>query len=90
MFSKNAEYWQPVLTALKKELQNDPYVNQEAMTRKLLYAYFQSGAEDVMQKAPTPPPQGAQPAQGGPQGGNPLANAVMNKQLSTAAAGAVQ
>lgn len=48
MFVKNAEYWQNVLPNLKALLANDPYVKQEKLTEKLLYSFFQSGADDLM------------------------------------------
>jgi hypothetical protein len=48
MFTKNAEYWQSILPGLKQTLANDPYVNQQALTKRLLHAYFQSSADDLM------------------------------------------
>lgn len=48
MFTRNNEYWQPILLALKAQLVNDQYVNQEALTRKTLYSFFNSEAEELM------------------------------------------
>jgi hypothetical protein len=48
MFSKNQEYWQPILMSLKQALANDPSIKQEKLTEKLLYAFFQSGASELM------------------------------------------
>jgi hypothetical protein len=91
MFAKNAEYWQPILTNLKATLAQDPYANQEALTRRLMQSYFRSEAEDFMAKpgnvAPGvnmgPPMTPAMP------GANAQGNMVQNKALSTASQGAV-
>ena len=48
MFTKSNEYMQPLLTALKAQLVQDPYVDQEKLTKKLLQSYFNSEAEDLM------------------------------------------
>ncbi len=58
MFTKNQEYWQPILLNLKTTLAQDPYTNQEALTKKIMYSYFQSAGGDFVQKAPAPPPGG--------------------------------
>jgi len=52
MFVKNQEYWQPVLLNLKTALMNDPYTDQEGLTRKVMYAFFQSEGEELMKEAP--------------------------------------
>jgi hypothetical protein len=85
IFSKNQEYWQPVLLNLKTALLNDPYTNQEFLTRKIGYAYFQSGGDDMVKK---PMPQAISDPMN-PGGANPLGNQVNQKQLSTVSAGAV-
>lgn len=64
MFAKNAEYWQPVLSQLSAILANNPYVDQEALTHELLYSFFQSRADDFINKNPQPQTGGA------PQGGD--------------------
>lgn len=83
MLDKGQEYWQPVLMALKGQLAQDPYVDQEALTRKLLYAFFKSEADDLSQKAPQQPVQPAQPGSNFPtQVTNKLtANAVPNNVI---------
>mgnify|MGYP001589554373 CR=1 FL=1 len=50
MFAKNAEYWQPVLSALSQQLAMNPFVDQEWLTRKLMYAFFQSEGDDGIKK----------------------------------------
>jgi hypothetical protein len=78
MFAKNSEYWQPILTNLTTQLANNQYVNQEELTKKLLYSYFQSDSDELINKTPTP----VQP-QGTGQGGNQLGNIINSKALST-------
>ena len=51
MFAKNNDFWQPILLSLKQALMNDPYVKQDVLTKKLLYSYFQSGADEMIQEA---------------------------------------
>ena len=48
MFTKNNEYWQPILSALYQQLANNPLVNQEALLRKMLYSYFQSDTDNLI------------------------------------------
>ena len=55
MFTKNQEYWQPILMGLKSQLQNDPYTNQEGLTRKLMYSFFRSEGDELVQEAPQQP-----------------------------------
>lgn len=50
MFNKSDEYMQPLLLTLKAQLAMDPFVDQEALTRKLLYTYFHSEAEELMKE----------------------------------------
>lgn len=50
MFNKSDEYMQPLLLTLKAQLAQDPYVDQEALTRKLLYTYFHSEGEELMKE----------------------------------------
>lgn len=86
MFAKNADYWQPVLLNLKTALAQDPYTNQEGLTRKLMYAYFQSEGDDLVTK---PPAQPTMPVPGEGNPANPLGQMVQGKQLSNVAQGAV-
>ncbi len=71
IFTKNGQYWQPILENLKKLLANDPYIKQVELDRKLLYAIFDSEGEDLIKEdaqevpgmgAPATPPGGG-PAQ---------------------------
>lgn len=50
MFTKNQEYWQPILTQLEAQLRNNPLVNQEELLRRMFYSYFQSDGEDLINK----------------------------------------
>lgn len=82
MFPKNQEYWQPVLLSLKQALSQDPYIDQEALDRKLMYAYFQSDGEDLIKKNPQLPTDTQNPTQ------SPMAQMVQNKALDSASVGA--
>jgi hypothetical protein len=79
MFARTDEYWQQVLTNLKQVLANDPTVNQEALTRRLLSTYFKSESDDFINKQPATPPQDFE---GQEKGSNPLGEMVKNKQMS--------
>lgn len=89
MFAKNADYWQPVLLNLKTALAQDPFTDQEGLTRKLMYSYFQSEGDSLVKKpgatmpgeAPTMPGNGVLPQNG-------YGQQVQQKLLSTAATGA--
>lgn len=94
LFVKNSAYWQPVLLNLKTSLAQDPYTDQEALTRKLMYSYFKSDADSMVKKQgaavagqPFTPP--AQPANNQPIPQNGFGNQVQQKLLSTPAANAV-
>lgn len=50
MFTKNQEYWQPLLTNLEAQLRNNPFIDQEKLLRKLLYSYFQSEGDELIKK----------------------------------------
>lgn len=83
MFTRNQEYWQPVLLNLKTALANDPFTDQEFLTRKIAYAYFQSEGDDMVKKPQPLAQPGANPAlpQTGP---NSFGNQVNQKMLSKA------
>jgi hypothetical protein len=89
MFTRSPEYMQPMLMNLKQILVNDPYVNQQTLTRKLLYSFFQSEGEDLMNKdsqlipglPPMAQPQGGQGSQAGQQ--------MLNKATAGAINGSV-
>lgn len=91
MFARNAEYWQPILLNLKQVLAQDPYIDQESLTRRLMYAYFRSDGDSLVKKPGSQMPgevaPNAQP-QGGNAGGG-YGSMVQNKALSTAVSGAV-
>lgn len=83
MFVKNQDYWQPVLLQLKQALAQDPTVKQDVLTRKLLYAYFQSDSEDLIQEQPlqqTPVPTTPN---------SEFGKTMQSKQLANAVSGAV-
>lgn len=90
MFVQNAEYWQPILLNLKQTLINDPTVDQEGLTRRLMHAYFRSEGDSLVKKSPASVPGSptAMPTVQSPAGGGYGAQ-VQNKALSTAASGAV-
>lgn len=89
MFTRNQEYWQPILLNLKTALANDPTIDQEALSQKLMYAYFRSDGDSLVKKPgsamPGEMPTPAIPPSGG--GGGNYGSQVQNKLLSTAAAG---
>jgi hypothetical protein len=78
MFNKSNEFMQPLLTALKAQLINDPFIKQDKLTRKLLQSYFGSEAEELMKDEFEVIPGLPQ------QGNNQLANQVFNKQTAQA------
>lgn len=85
MFTKNQEYWQPILTNLVMQLNQHPLVNQEELLRRMFYSYFQSDAEDLINKQQPqmalPPVKGR--SQQADQTQNRLANnAVENKVIN--------
>ena len=82
MFTKNQEYWQPVLTNLYSMLRDDPYTDAQQLHRRLMYSYFQGGGAEL-----TKEPQSALPAEalgGGAEGANQFGEMVKAKQLSPA------
>lgn len=87
MFTKNSEYWQPILLNLKQILAQDPTIDQEALSRKLMYAYFRSEGDSLVKKVPVAAPAAPVPGAALPGGG--YGSQVQNKLLSTAASGAV-
>lgn len=89
MFVRNAEYWQPILLNLKQALAQDPYTDQEGLTRKLMYAYFRSDGDSLVKKpGTTMPGENAQLPGGQVPGQGSYGQMVQNKALSTAASGA--
>ena len=85
MFPKNEEFTQAMMTQLLPLLQNNPFVSLEALTRKTMYAFFNSEAEDLMQKQqpmiPSPISQGGEMPQ------TTMGQGAMNKALAPSMSG---
>lgn len=81
MFAKNQQYWQALLSQLAAQLANNPYINQEALTRKLVHAFFQSEGEDLINAQPQ------QQAFATPE--TQLGRQAVGKQLSTSLQGMI-
>ncbi len=90
MFTKSNEYWQPIVSALKAQLANDPFVDQEAMTRKLLQVYFNSEGESLMKEEFEEIP-GLENMPVAPEGGQAaqMNNQVLNKTTANSINGQV-
>lgn len=84
MFAKNQEFMQPILLNLKQILANDPLIDQEALNRKLIYAFFQTGGDDLIKKQPITPEV---PATSGSY--VPVAGGTGNKNVASIPAGVV-
>lgn len=52
MFSKTNEYMQELLSQLRAMLANDPYIDMEALDKKLVYSFFQSEGDELIKKQP--------------------------------------
>jgi hypothetical protein len=50
MFTKNQEYWQPVLLALRREMLNDPFIDMEKLDRKIFYEHFRSEGDEYIKE----------------------------------------
>ena len=92
MFPMNEEIQAAMLTNLYSLLANDPYANREGILRKLLYAYFQSDSEELINKTPQLPeaPTGeATRLNGRPIGreGAQLGNQAQQRQIGAALEG---
>ena len=89
MFPMNEEIQAAMLTNLYSLLANDPFANREGILRKLLYAYFQTDGEELINKTPQQPeaPTGeATRLNGRPIGreGTQLGNQAQQRQLASA------
>ena len=77
VFAQTDEQMQAILTALEAQMRDNPYVDQETMTRELMHSYFHSKGEKFIAK-PDPammaPPDTNLP--------NQMANSVMSKRLA--------
>jgi len=58
MYTKSPEYWQPILLHLRRELMNDPFIDLEAIDRRVVHAFFQSDGDSMVKS-----PQKTQPRQ---------------------------
>lgn len=58
VFAQNDEQMQAVLLALEAQMRENPYANQEALTRELMYSYFHSRGDKFTKK-----PEQMQPIQ---------------------------
>lgn len=83
MFSKNNEFWQPILTNLYSITQQDPLVDHEGLLRRLMRSYFNSEGDALVKKAPAPTPGLPDPnvAPNAPSG--ELGRVAQSKALST-------
>jgi hypothetical protein len=50
MFTKNQEYWQPVLLALRREMLNDPFIDMEKLDRRVMYEHFRSEGDNYIKE----------------------------------------
>ena len=50
MFTRSNEYMQPILLNLSQVLSQNQHVDQQGLTRKLLYTFFNSEGEELMRK----------------------------------------
>lgn len=50
MFPKNEEYMQAIYSQIYAQMAQNPFISLEALTRKVMYAYFQGDADDLMAK----------------------------------------
>lgn len=88
IFTKNQDYWQPVLSNLYAQLRADPLIDPDFLIRKLSYAYFQSEGEGLIKKQPIESPlQTIEPT--AETKGSELGNQVENKLLANPAMEAV-
>jgi hypothetical protein len=85
MFTKNQEYWQPMLLALRRELLNDPNIDLAKLDETVLYAHLQSEGDEIMKEAQAnpmmPSPAGQLPGQ---QPQSPMINQTLNKATASA------
>jgi len=88
MFPRNQEYWQPILSQLYAQLANNPFVDFEGLTRKLLLAYFNSEGEDLLKKQEMVPGVPLEEGQGVQAPQNQFGQQVQNQLLSSATTGA--
>jgi len=80
MFPKNSETMSALLTSLYTLVADDPYVEHEALVRKLMFSYFRGEGEELIKKAEDVE-QPVQPEIPG-KGGGALPAQVQQKQVS--------
>ena len=83
VFAQNDEQMQALLTALEAQMRDNPYANQEEITKELMYSYFHSKGERFVQK-----PQPQQPMVDGSGMSQQFAQSVQSKTLAGATANA--
>lgn len=84
MFAKNQEYWQTITLNLVQTLQNNPFIDQEGLLRRLMYSFYQSDGEELVKKA-----DAVTPTIGQPNNPNPLGAITQAKQLGSVASSAM-
>ena len=81
VFAQNDEQMQALLTALEAQMRDNPFANQEEITKELMYSYFHSKGDRFVKK------QEAQPLQPSALG-QQFAQGVQSKSLAGATANA--
>jgi len=81
VFAQNDEQMQALLTALEAQMRDNPFANQEEITKELMYSYFHSKGDRFVKK---PEQQQQNPSAYGQQ----FAQGVQSKSLAGATANA--
>jgi len=82
MFPKNEEFMQAMFTQLQKQMENNPYVSLEALTRKTLYQFLRGETEEVMKKPDDLLTQNAPETPTGTLAGNLATKSTLAKNLA--------
>lgn len=92
MFPKNEEYMQAIYSQIYAQMAQNPFISLEALTRKVMYAYFQGDADDLMAKqqanpmtSPVMPGGDPQPTQFGQQAQNQATGMALPQSTPQAA-----
>lgn len=83
MFPKNEEFQQALNMQLLQQLQQNPFVSLEALTRETLYSFYRGRADKFMQK-PVQSQGMGQPQQGGVQAGQMAMGSALGKGMAGA------
>ncbi len=83
VFAQNDEQMQALLTALEAQMRDNPYANQEEITKELMHSYFHSKGDRFVKKPQ--PQQGPMDASGM---GQQFAQGIQSKALAGATANA--